>query len=184
MSDTAGELHRMVLGIVKDLEAAVAGNLYEVDGDYKVIEDLDEWKEAEYQKKAEAFRKEHPESDFEVSQTPGIGDAPSESFDSYQEWMEDEIGTAEDVDKPDEVSLSEYLEKQGLGDTRFEVDSRKELQGAKTLFTYGGPNIWVADDEVRGYWGSERVEMSLDSDTKDALFAWFEGQWDMIKGGE
>ena len=173
MSDTAGELHRMVLGIVEDLEAAVAGNLYEIDGDYRVIEDLDEWKEEQYEKKAEEFRKEHPEADLD-----------KDIYDSYQEWMEDEIGTAEDVDEPDEVSLSEYLEKQGLGDTRFEVDSRKELQGAKTLFTYGGPNIWVADDEVRGYWGNERVELCLDSDTQHALFSWFEEQWDMIKGGD
>ncbi len=176
MSDTAGELHRMVLGIVEDLKAAVAGNLYEVDGDHKVIEDLDEWKKAEYEKAVERFKAEHSDAEF--------AEDYAEDYDSFQDWMEDEIGTAEDVDEPDEVSLSEYLEKQGLGDTRFEVDSSKELQGAKTLFTYGGPNIWVADDEVRGYWGNERVELCLDSDTQHALFSWFEEQWDMIKGGD
>lgn len=176
MSDTADELHRMVLGIVEDLEAAVAGNLYLVDGDYKVIDDIDEWKEAEYRKKVEEFKDEHSDEEFARDH--------AEDYGSFQDWMEDEIGTAEDVDEPDEVSLSEYLEKQGLGDTRFEVDSSKELQGAKTLFTYGGPNIWVADDEVRGYWGNERVELCLDSDTQHALFSWFEEQWDMIKGGD
>ena len=96
--------------------------------------------------------------------------------------MEDEIGTADDVDEPDEVSLSEYIEKQGPGDTRFEVDSSKQLLGGKTLFMYGGPNIWVHDDQVCGYWGSKSVEMSLDSDTEDALFSWFEEMWDVVSG--
>lgn len=182
MSDIAYELHRMVLGIVEDLEAAASGTLYKVDGNYVVIDDLDEWKKEQYEKEAEKFRREHPESSFTVPQTPGVGDAPSDSFDSYQEWMEDEIGVADDVDEPDEVSLSEYMEKQALGDVRFEVDSSKELHGGKVLFTFGGPNIWVADDEVRGYWGKSRVEMPLDSETQSALFSWFEEQWNMVGG--
>lgn len=174
MSDTASELHGMVKGIVDELEAAVAGTLFSVDGGFAVIDDMDEWKENTYREKQIVFEKEHPDREA----------YDHDCYDSYEEWMEDEIGAADDVDEPDSVSLSEYIEKQGLGDTRIEVDSSKQLIGGRTLFTYGGPNIWVADDEVRGYWGGERVELCPDSDTQHALFGWFEELWDMIKGGD
>ena len=180
MSDTASELHSMVLNIANELEAAASGSLYDVDGNFEIIDDIDEWKEAEYAKKVEEFKGKHPESEFRKEDVEA--GCMADCYDSYQEWMEDEIGTADDVDEPDEVSLSEYLEKQSLGDVRFEVDSSKQLLGGKVLFTYGGPNIWVHDDQVCGYWGSETVEMSLDSDTRSALFSWFEDQWDVISG--
>ena len=171
-SNTDEELHRMVLGIVDDLEAAASGNLYDVDGEYEIIDDIDDWKAEQYKRKADEFREKHPRESFDPEET---------GFDTYEEWVEDEIGTVDDVDEPDEVSLSEYIERESLGDVRFEVDSDKELHGGKTLFCYGGPNIWVADDEVRGYWGSATVEMSLNSETQSALFSMFEEQWDAVK---
>ena len=177
MSDMVDEsLHRQVKSIVDELEAAASGSLYD-DGGYTVIDDIDEWKQERYDEKAEKFRKEHPERDFN-----DCTDDSFEAYDSYEEYMEDEIGTVDDIDEPDSVSLSEYLDRESLGDVRFEVDSEKTLYGGKILFTYGGPNIWVADDEVRGYWGSSRVEMPLDSAARDALWSWFEEQWDMVKG--
>lgn len=178
MADTVDdELHAQVKSIVDDLEAAASGSLYEVDGDWKIIDDIDEWKAAEYEKKAGEFRREHHPEDFEEDKDENGGE-----YESYEEWMEDEIGTADDVDEPDEVPVFEYLDKQSLGDVRFEVDSSMELHGGKVLFCFGGPNVWVADDEVRGYWGSSRVEMSLDSATRSALWSWFEEQWDMARG--
>lgn len=173
MSNIADELHCMVKNIVDELEAAVAGNLYGDNGNFEVIDDMDEWKAAEYAKLKEAYEHDHPRSGFK------LGDG---LYETYEEQMEDEIGTVDDVDEPDEVSLSEYIDGRSLGDVRFEVDSSKQLLGGKTLFTYGGPNIWVHDDQVCGYWGSESVEMSLDSDTRSALFSWFEDQWDVIAG--
>ena len=168
-TNTDEELHRMVKGIVDDLEAAVAGNLYRVDGDCRVIEDLDEWKDEQYKKLLDEFREKHPRESFDPEET---------GFDTYEEWAEDEVGAADDdVDEPDEVSLSEYIEEQSLGDVRFEVDSDLDLNGGKVLFVYGGPNIWVADDEVRGYWGASTVEMSLDSQTRSALYDWFDDLW-------
>lgn len=172
-SNVDEELHRMVKDIVDDLEAAASGSLYEVDGTYEVIYDLDGWKAAEYGKLKQGFEADHPRSSFK----------PEDSvYESYEEWMEDEIGTVDDIDEPDKVSLTEYIEKESLGDVRFEVDSEKELFGGKVLFCCGGPNVWVADDEVRGYWGSSTVEMSLDSDTRSALYGWFEEMWDAVKG--
>ena len=175
MSDRASELHSMVLNIVNELEAAASGSLYDVNGNFEVIDDLDEWKEAEYAKLKEAYEHDHPRSEFKRVEDDGM-------YETYEEQMMDEIGTVDDIDEPDEVSLHEYIEKQGLGDTRFEVDSSKQLLGGKTLFTYGGPNIWVHDDRVCGYWGSESVDMSLDSATCSALFSWFEEMWDVVAG--
>lgn len=172
MSEVDKELHGTVRSIVNDLEAAACGSLYDVDGDFVVIDDLEEWKKEQYEKKAEEFRKGHPIDSFDYEEC---------GFDTYQEWMEDEIGTSDDIDEPDEVSLGEYIDKQSLGDVRFEVDAEKTLYGGKVLFCYGGPNIWVADDEVRGYWGGSCCEMTLDSGTRSAMFSWFEEQWDMAR---
>lgn len=172
MAGVDEDLHEQVASIVDELEAAVSGSLYKVDGEYVVIDDLDAWKKERYEKEAEEFRKEHPEDSFD----------PEESgFDAYGEWMEDEVGTVDDVDEPDRVSLCEYIERQSLGDVRFEVTSDKSLCGGRVLFCYGGPTVWVADDEVRGYWGPSTVEMPLDSGTRSELWGWFEDRWEEIK---
>ena len=171
MADIYDGLHGIVKSIVDELEAAASGLLYRVDGNYEVIDDLDAWKVERYGKMAEEFRKEHPEDSLDT-----------EAYGSYEEWMEDGIGAVDDIDEPDRVSLSEYIDGQSLGDVRFEVDASKRLLGGRILFCYGGPNVWVADDGVRGYWGTSRVEMSLDSETRSALWDWFEDQWDMVKG--
>ena len=171
-NSTDEELHAMVKGIVDELEATVSGSLYDVDGDETVIEDMDEWKEAEYGKLKKGFEADHPRSEFKLEDNV---------YSSYDEWMEDEIGTVDDVDEPDEVSLGEYIDRRSLGDVRFEVDSRKGLTGGRVIFTYGGPNIWVHDDEVCGYWGSSQCTMSLDTRTCRAIWDWFEEQWDAVK---
>jgi hypothetical protein len=168
-------LHSQVKTIVDELEAAVSGSLYKIDGNYVVIDDLDEWKQEQYDKKVEEFKGEHSGEEFARDH--------AEDYDSYQDWMEDELGEADDVDEPDEVSLTDYIDDQSLGDIRVEISlSDQSLNGGKVLFCCGGPTIWVADDEVRGYWGSTSVEMSLDSDTRSALFSWFEELWNATRG--
>lgn len=135
-ADIDEELHSMVKSIVDELEAAVAGKLYKKDdGEFEVIEDLDDWHEHE--------------DDGE--------------------------------DDPEQASVADVIEKRGLGDTRFEVGSLKELCGGKTLFTCGGPTIWVYDDMVCGCWGSARVEMSFNPETKSAMFDWFKEYWEVVK---
>lgn len=130
------ELHSMVKGIVDELEAAVAGNLYKRDdGEFEVIEDLEDW----------------------------------------HEHVDD------GEDDPEQASVSDVVERRGLGDTRFEVNSSKELCGGRTLFTFGGPNIWVHDNMVCGYWGSARVEMSFNEETRSAMFDWFKEYWEVVK---
>lgn len=178
-TDTTDSILRsQVKTIVDELEAAVSGSLYKTDGNYVVIDDLDGWKQERYDEKAEKFRKEHPERDFN-----DCADDSFEEYDSYEEYMEDEIGTVEDIEEPEEVSLTDYIDDQSLGDIRVEISLHDQsLNGGKVLFCCGGPTIWVADDEVRGYWGSTSVEMSLDSNTRSALYGWFEELWNATKG--
>lgn len=171
MSDTNEELTKMVESYRDDIEAAVEGELYDVDGNYTVIDDIDEWKESEYEKKKDAFMEKHPESE-------GFDD---ELYDSYEEYMVDEIGDVDDIDEPDNVSLADYIEQVSLGDTRFEVGSDKSLYAARVLAAFGGPNIWIADDEVRGYWGLSTVTRGFSYSTERALFNYFEECWDVFK---
>jgi len=172
MSDTKEELKSLVRSIAEDIEAAVEGRLYKLsNGDTKVIDDMEEWKKSEYDKLVREFKEKHPEDKF---------DADEMGYDTYQEWMEDEIGTAEDVEEPEEMSLYDYISDQGLGDERFEVDSDKELDGGKTLFCYGGPTVWVHDDRVCGYWGCDEEVCYLASDARDAMMDYFQEQWSYV----
>ena len=102
------------------------------------------------------------------------GGSDFQTIDDIDEYMENHD------EMPEQVTVAEVIEKRGLGDTRFEVDSKKELCGGKTLFTFGGPNIWVHDDMVCGYWGSARVEMSFNPETRTAMFDWFNDRWKEI----
>lgn len=107
----------------------------------------------------------------------------------YFEEGGSDFQTIDDVDgyleshdsMPEQATVSDVVERRGLGDTRFEVDSKMELCGGKTLFTCGGPNIWVYDDRVCGYWGSASVEMSFNPETKSEMFDWFNERWEAMK---
>ena len=100
-------------------------------------------------------------------------------FETIDDGDMDEYMESHD-EMPEQATVADVIEKRGLGDTRFEVDSKKELCGGKTLFTFGGPNIWVHDDMVCGYWGSARVEMSFNPETRTAMFDWFNDRWKEI----
>lgn len=168
MSSTHDELVGTCNTIVHEVEAAVDGCLYKVDGEIEIIVDLDEWKQALYDKKVDAFKATYPDYDRDL-------------YDSYDEYVEDECGTVDDIDDPEEVTLADYLADRDLGDVRFEVDSSKDLLGGKLLVAYGGPNIWISDEGVTGYWGSETVERTFHSDARGAVFDWFANQWSYIE---
>lgn len=67
-----------------------------------------------------------------------------------------------------EQSIHDYFED--ALDIRFEVDMRRELCGGKILVACGGPNIWVYDDRVVGYWGASSTEYYLTGAAKDAVY--------------
>ena len=169
MSDIEESLRATINGIADHLKAAANGELYLVDGRYEKIEYLEGWKEDKRKEKEEEFRKLHPKDKFDKEKT---------GCNTYEEWMNEEI---EEIENPEEVSMSDYMERESLGDIRFEVDTNKEIHGGRALVGYGGPNIWITDDEVQGYWGSTTVKVMLDSKTRSEIMDWFGEMWDAIK---
>ena len=172
MSDIEESLRATVNGIADHLKAAANGELYLVDGRYEKIEDLEGWKEDKRKEKEEEFRKLHPEDTFDKEET---------GCDTYEEWMNEEIGEMEEIGDQEEMSVSNYLERESLGDIRFEVDMNKEIHRGRVLVGYGGPNIWITEDEVQGYWGSSTVKVMLDSRTRSEIMDYLGEMWDAIK---
>ena len=172
MSDIEESLRATVNRIADHLKAAANGELYLVEGEYEKIEYLEGWKEDKRKEKEEEFRKLHPEDKFDKEET---------GCDTYEEWMNEEIGEIEEIGDQEEMSVSDYLEKESLGDIRFEVDTDKEIHGGRVLVGYGGPNIWITEGEVQGYWGSKTVKVMLDSDTRSAIMDYLGEMWDTIK---
>ena len=67
-----------------------------------------------------------------------------------------------------------------LGDIRFEVDRNMECCGGNVLLAFGGPNVWLHDDEICGYWGGDTETWSLCSDARDALMEFFQEEWEIV----
>ena len=165
------ELRRMVREYALDIEAAAGGTLYKVDGEPTVIDDMDAWKRNAWEHKKAEFLREHPFADPEDKETYG----------SEDEYVTDNIGEADDIDDPEQMSVMDYVNDNSLGDVRFEVDGKMECCGGKVLLAFGGPNVWLHDDEIRGYWGGDTATWSLCSDARDALMEFFQEEWNMVR---
>lgn len=169
------ELRRVVRGYALDIEAAADGTLYEVDGEPTVIDDMDEWKQNEWEQKKEEFLKEY-ESNHGTREL----DFDKDLFDTEEEFLENEIGTVDDIDEPEQMSMTDYIYDNSLGDIRFEVNKNMECLGGRMLLAYGGPNVWLHDDEICGYWGGDTETWSLCMDARNALMEFFQEEWEMI----
>ena len=165
------ELKEMVRSYALDIEAAADGTLYKVNGEPTVIDDIDGWKQNEWGRKKTEFLKEHPFTDPEDKET----------YESEDEYVTDNIGDVDDIDVPEQMSVMDYINDNSLGDIRFEVDRDMECCGGKVLLAFGGPNVWLHDDEICGYWGGDTETWSLCSDARDALMEFFQAEWDMVR---
>ena len=165
-------LKEIVRSYAHDIEAAADGTLYKVNGEPTIIDDMDEWKQNEWENLKAGFLKEHPFTDPEDKET----------YESEDEYVIDNIGEVDSIDEPEQMSITDYINDNSLGDIRFEVDRKMELYGGKVLLAFGGPNEWLHDDEIRGYWGSDTETWSLCSDALDALMEFFQEEWGMICG--
>ena len=166
------ELKEIVRSYAHDIEAAADGTLYKVNGEPTIIDDMDEWKQSEWENLKAEFLKKHPFADHN----------DKEVYESEDEYVIDEIGEVDDIDEPEQMSITEYINDNSLGDIRFEVDGKMELYGGKVLLAFGGPNVWLHDDEIRGYWGGDTETWSLCSDARDALMEFFQEEWEMVCG--
>lgn len=166
------ELKGIVRSYAHDIEAAADGTLYKVNGEPTIIDDVDEWKQSEWERIKDEFLKEHPFTDPEDKET----------YESEDEYVTDNIGEVDDIDEPEQMSITDYIDDNSLGDIRFEVDRKMELYGGKVLLAFGGPNVWLHDDEIRGYWGSDTETWGLRSAARDALMEFFREEWETICG--
>ena len=165
------ELKEIVRSYANDIEAAADGTLYKVNGEPTIIDDMDEWKQSEWENLKAEFLKEHPFTDPNDKET----------YESEDEYVTDNIGEVDDIDEPEQMSITEYINDNSLGDIRFEVDGKMELYGGKVLLASGGPTVWLHDDEIRGYWGSDTETWSLCSDAREALMEFFQEEWGMVR---
>ena len=166
------KLKEIVRSYAHDIEAAADGTLYKVNGEPTIIDDMDEWKQNEWENLKAKFLKEHPFTDPKDKET----------YESEDEYVIDNIGEVDEIDEPEQMSITDYINDNSLGDIRFEVDRKMELYGGKVLLAFGGPNIWLHDDEIRGYWGGDTETWSLCSDARDALMEFFQDEWEMVCG--
>ena len=165
------ELKEIVRSYAHDIEAAADGTLYKVNGEPTIIDDMDKWKQSEWENLKAEFLKKHPFADHN----------DKEVYESEDEYVIDEIGEVDDIDEPEQMSITEYINDNSLGDIRFEVDGKMELYGGKVLLAFGGPTVWLHDDEIRGYWGGDTETWSLCSDARDALMEFFQEEWGMVR---
>ena len=169
VDSTDDRLRSVVDSTGREIEAAVAGSLYEIDDERVIIHDVEVWKREKWEAAREKYLGGHPD----------LAELAEKDPDGFDEMVEDEIGTPDDVDDPEPVSLGDLLSDDSLGDLRFEVSSRRELLGGKTLVAFGGPNVWVSDDCVRGYWGFDEKAYNFDDRTRNELWEWFKEQYEM-----
>ena len=166
------ELKSIVRSYALDIEAAAGGTLYKVNGEPTDIDDMDDWKRNVWEHKRTEFLGEHPFTDPEDKET----------YESEDEYVTDNIGDVDDVDVPKQMSVTDYINDNLLGDIRFEVNRSMECCGGKVILAYGGPNVWLHDDEICGCWGGDTETWSLCSDARDALMEFFQEEWNMVCG--
>ena len=165
------ELKEIVRSYASDIEAAADGTLYKVNGEPTIIDDMDDWKQNEWERLKDKFLKKHPFADSEDKET----------YESEDEYVTDNIGEVDNIDEPEQMSITDYINDNSLGDIRFEVDGKMELYGGKVLLAFGGPTVWLHDDEIRGYWGGDTETWSLCSDAREALMEFFQEEWGMVR---
>ena len=110
-----------------------------------------------------------------------------ESDEGEVEWLTikdgEEPPQGEDGEELEQVSIYDFVERSGLGDIRYEVamaNNHWQVYGGRILVAFGGPNIWITQDEVKVYWWGHSAEAELYSETKDALMDFFEENFQML----
>lgn len=173
------KLKGVVRSYALDVEAAADGTLYDVNGNPVIIENLEDWKRKEWEHRKEKFLKE-----YEENHGTRELDFDRELFDTEEKFLEDEIGSVDDIDEPERMSVTDYVDCNSLGDLRFEVDSRMEFCGGRALLAFGGPNVWLHDDEILGYWGGDAETWTLSAGARSALWEYFEENWNMLRDSQ
>ena len=101
------ELKRIVRSYALDIEAAADGTLYKVNGEPTVIDDIDDWKQKEWDRqKAEFLAKEPFDS---------LDPEDKELYEDEDGYVTDNIGDADDIDVPEQMSMMDFV-KRSIGE--------------------------------------------------------------------
>ena len=101
------ELKEMVRSYALDIEAAADGTLYKVNGEPTVIDDIDDWKQKEWDRqKAEFLAKEPFDS---------LDPEDKELYEDEDGYVTDNIGDADDIDVPEQMSMMDFV-KRSIGE--------------------------------------------------------------------
>ena len=99
-------------------------------------------------------------------------------IEDVDEWLD-----AHDTDEELEmVTVANILEEDSLGDIHWEVNNRGEMFSGRVCTGFGGPNIYITNCEVRGYWGFEGpVVVDLSDKAKNDAWDYFANEWECAK---
>lgn len=96
-------------------------------------------------------------------------------------WTDEEREEREENGDP--CDLYEYF--YDVLDIEYTISSRGDYLGASIWITLGGPNIWIdtRENEIKGRWGSDAVNIWLPSEISNEIDAIFEEYYNCIKRG-
>ena len=59
-------------------------------------------------------------------------------------------------------------------DIIYQINIRGEMKGFEVLLTFGGPNIYLEDDKVVGYWAGDKYYAYISSDAYNQIWDYLE----------
>ena len=59
-------------------------------------------------------------------------------------------------------------------DIIYQIDIKGEMKGFEILLTFGGPNIYLEDDKVIGYWAGDKYYAYISSDAYNQIWDYLE----------
>lgn len=59
-------------------------------------------------------------------------------------------------------------------DIIYQISLKGEMKGFELLLAFGGPNIYLEDDKVVGYWGGDKYYAYISSDAYNQIWDYLE----------
>ena len=182
MSGTKTELENMVSGIWYELAAIAYGERWRILGDTELLT---------VKQAIEKVIDGEGKAGF-VEIIEGLFDyvVDYEDADEIQRIIDNILNDISVADWDDIIVILKdggYIEKYLIWDyfsdcldIEYRIDGKGDFQGVKVCVACGGPNIYVTDYNVRGFWGRDRVEYCLCSAARDVVYDWGK---EMYSGG-
>ena len=95
------------------------------------------------------------------------------------DWTEEERDQRQEDGEP--CDLYDYFND--VLDVEYTISSQGDFLGASIWVTIGGPSIWIdtRENEIKGRWGSDAVNIWLPSEISNEIDNIFEEQYNCMK---